>query len=246
MAASVLVARNTHSAPKDYMVPGAQQITLLSVQAEVDGSGAAGDFLPALQVLSPAGDVLWTGVPNSAITAGGSVSVSWFPGVNAATAPTVLNIPNTVYQVKITAGASSTFNAPGTGDTTIGESHNYYPDTFDVYDAGGTSAPEVLEKGTYWWDIQWVPFSDSGHTTLAPTPEDVSVRAGGVQDFIWFVPGTSGSWLTYSNGQGQSVGVWEAAAGATFDVTADNASGSDVYVVMNIRLAKLDKHYGGD
>ena len=39
-------------------------------------------IVPALQLLDPAGHVMWTAVdPSSAVAAGGSADVSWFPGV---------------------------------------------------------------------------------------------------------------------------------------------------------------------
>lgn len=81
MADVSLVARNIAGAPKDYLVPGAQEFILKAVTANVDGSGAAGAFLPALQMINPAGDVMWTAVARSVpVAAGASANISWFPG----------------------------------------------------------------------------------------------------------------------------------------------------------------------
>ena len=74
----VLIARATEAAPKDYVVPAAQEIEPLVVRADVDGTGAAGSFEPTLQVLSPAGDVI-VSVPAATVAAGGSASVTWAP-----------------------------------------------------------------------------------------------------------------------------------------------------------------------
>lgn len=79
----VLIARDTAAVPKDYLVPAAQEIEPLIVRADIDGSGAAGQFDPTLQVLSPAGDVIFT-VPASTVAAGGSASVTWAPFLRGA------------------------------------------------------------------------------------------------------------------------------------------------------------------
>lgn len=77
------------AAPKDYSIPAAQQILLLSVRASFDGTGAAGSFLPAVQILDNNGNVLVTAAdPNVSVVAGASADVSWFPGVKPATQTT--------------------------------------------------------------------------------------------------------------------------------------------------------------
>lgn len=75
-----IVNRATAAAPKDYTLPQSQEILIKAVRAEFDGTGAAGPFLPALQLVSNNGDVMFTAVLTSAsVAAGGSASVSWFP-----------------------------------------------------------------------------------------------------------------------------------------------------------------------
>lgn len=69
------------AAPKDYKLRGGQELLLIAATANVDGSGAAAAFLPALQMIDPAGNVMWTSVARSIpVAAGGSANVSWFPG----------------------------------------------------------------------------------------------------------------------------------------------------------------------
>lgn len=74
----VLIARSTEAAPKDYVVPAAQEIEPIVVRADIDGTGAASSFEPTLQVLSPAGDVILS-MPASTVAAAGSASVTWAP-----------------------------------------------------------------------------------------------------------------------------------------------------------------------
>lgn len=66
--------------PDDYLLPSGPDFLLKTVAANINGSGAAGAYLPALQVLTPSGAVVWTAVPDVAVAAGASVLVSWFPG----------------------------------------------------------------------------------------------------------------------------------------------------------------------
>lgn len=80
-----IVNRATTTAPKNYTLPQSQEILLKAVSADIDGTGAAGTFLPALQMVSNNGDVMWTAIDSSqTIAAGGSASVTWFPGVKGA------------------------------------------------------------------------------------------------------------------------------------------------------------------
>jgi len=71
-----------HAAPKQYMVAGAQEIILKGVTASFDGTLAAGDFVPAVQILDPGGHVVGTYTLGSTLAAGASADISWFPGVN--------------------------------------------------------------------------------------------------------------------------------------------------------------------
>lgn len=84
MASVPLRSTANVAAPKDYSIPAAQVIRLLSVRAEYDGSGSAAAWLPALQILDNNGNVLATAAdPAVSVAAGASADVSWFPGVKA-------------------------------------------------------------------------------------------------------------------------------------------------------------------
>lgn len=82
MASVPIRSTAVDAAPKDYSIPSAQQIRLLSVHAAFDGSGSGAAWLPAVQILDNNGNVLVTAAdPNVSVAAGGSADVSWFPGV---------------------------------------------------------------------------------------------------------------------------------------------------------------------
>lgn len=70
--------------PQDYTVAGAQTFDLQGVKADFDGSGAGGSFVPVVQILSPAGQVMAQAV-GSVILAGGSATVTFAPFLKSAT-----------------------------------------------------------------------------------------------------------------------------------------------------------------
>ena len=70
------------AAPKDYSIPTAQQIRLLSVTASYIDNGAASNWLPAVEILDNNGNVLCLAVDQGVtVTAGSNAEVSFFPGV---------------------------------------------------------------------------------------------------------------------------------------------------------------------
>lgn len=70
-------------APMDYKVPGAQEIAPKSVSASMDGTSAAAAWFPCLQLLDPAGNVMFSAIASSGVAAGASADVSWFPRVGS-------------------------------------------------------------------------------------------------------------------------------------------------------------------
>lgn len=74
----VIAAPAVATVPQDYVVPASQEIVPLVVTASIDGSGAGGQFLPTVEILSPAGQVIARCPTQSIVAAGGSADVSWF------------------------------------------------------------------------------------------------------------------------------------------------------------------------
>lgn len=69
------------AAPLDYKVPGAQEILPKAVSANMDGTSALVPWFPCLQLLDPAGNVMFSAVAPSSQAAGASADVTWFPGL---------------------------------------------------------------------------------------------------------------------------------------------------------------------
>lgn len=128
MASEPLRSTTIETAPKDYSIPNAQEIILLSVRAEFIDNGAGGDWLPAFQLLDNNGDVLATASDQGVkVTAGDDAEVSFFPGVKhaAAAAGGLTNLSVAFGRVNpsslpvVTAGAQTTI--PWDSVTIIGD-----------------------------------------------------------------------------------------------------------------------------
>lgn len=75
------------AAPNDYTVGADVELILKQVNALLDGSGAAGDFLPAVVLISDSGHTIGRYVDRSnPVAAGGSAEVTWFSGVKGGSA----------------------------------------------------------------------------------------------------------------------------------------------------------------
>ncbi len=79
-----VLVTGTAPAPTHFTIPGNGQITPRTVFATYDGTAAAGSFKPALKIISDAGATVGIYAADSAVAAGASADVSWFPGVTAA------------------------------------------------------------------------------------------------------------------------------------------------------------------
>jgi hypothetical protein len=81
-----ILASGTLAAPLDYVIPGAQEILIKAMAATFDGTGAGTTWQPAITLLAPGGKEVGTFPVGSALAAGASADVAWFPrgGVNAA------------------------------------------------------------------------------------------------------------------------------------------------------------------
>ena len=117
MPDAVIRADAIQAAPAGYKVPGAQEILVKSVRAVVDGSGAASSFDAVLQLIDPAGNIVWQAPTGVSIAAGGSADVTWFPGIAvtaaaaaaSSTSWAVCNFPGPA--VNVAAGGHATFGS---------------------------------------------------------------------------------------------------------------------------------------
>lgn len=125
------------SAPLDYKLSGEQEFYLAAVRAIFDGTGAAGSFLPAVQLLSPAGTVMWQ-TEGTTVLAGGSADASFFPLRRTTAAAATNNYAQTVLGI----ATANTLR----GYWRLGEAASPFADTSGY--SGGPNDMTVTAAGT--------------------------------------------------------------------------------------------------
>lgn len=154
MADIALVSQVVTSAPKDYQLPGAQELLLKAATANIDGTNAGGEFLPVLQLIDPGGHVMWTAFNRSLpVAAGASANVTWFPGGGIDSAGSngtgsgidSLTSPQGTLAVASPTGPATTIDMPTTGVTagTYGDASHVSEVTVDA-EGRVTAATSVL------------------------------------------------------------------------------------------------------
>jgi hypothetical protein len=82
-----ILGLGTSAVPLDYNVSGPQTLDLIAVKGDFDGSAAGVDFVPVVEIISPAGAVMATST-GPTITAGSSATVTFAPFLRGATSTT--------------------------------------------------------------------------------------------------------------------------------------------------------------
>jgi hypothetical protein len=143
--------------PSSYQVKDAEEIELKAVNADFDGSGAGGAWLPCVTIVSDAGEVIARAVDQSvSVAAGGSAEVSWFPRVRRRGAA-----PSTVIPCRLlgsgngntTLTVTLTDNVPATGTLHIVEAQI----TLGHQDPGSQPTAVSDSKGVAGWNRPAIP-----------------------------------------------------------------------------------------
>lgn len=80
MADKQILVTGSSDAPEGYTVPNTVELIPKAVSAVFDGTGASGNFVPIVEIVSDGGVVVAQS-PASQVSAGGQAEVSWFPRV---------------------------------------------------------------------------------------------------------------------------------------------------------------------
>jgi hypothetical protein len=239
-----ILAAGSASVPEAYTVPPLQEILVKFVSCTLDGTGASGDFLPMLSIIPPGGIGAGECPMLTTVAAGESAEVTWFPGGLTSTPPS-LNIPQIVYLGNWNAPAGTGDAEPGDGELTYTEVDNFYPDVFNIDTGTPTeNAPQILQVGYYWWDAVWNAFTDSSKTVVSPVADQLTITFGAGQFMVDTFSGLQPIFPTYSNGYGYAAGVFNINTGEDMPLIAANSAGSDIYVNLALRIARLDDNSG--
>lgn len=79
MADTTIAGLGTKAAPLDYKIPKALEVLPRSIKASFNGASAGGAFLPTVQIIADTNDVVGSYPVDTAVAAGASADVSWFP-----------------------------------------------------------------------------------------------------------------------------------------------------------------------
>lgn len=79
MPRDVQITPGVGAAPQAYSVPNATEIVPRAINATFDGAGAASSFLPTVEIISDGGVVVARCPCSTAVSAGGSAEVSFYP-----------------------------------------------------------------------------------------------------------------------------------------------------------------------
>lgn len=185
MADISIVASQVASAPQDYKLPGAQEILLRAVGCQVNGSSATGAFLPALQLIDPAGHVMFTAVNRALpVAAGGTALLSWFPGGGidsvGASAGGITGITSSAATLAVTSptGPTTNIDLPTTGVVagTYGDALDVAQITVDAEGRATTVAnvPIASGAGGGFVQVSKVQLTTGDQTTTSTSFTDVT------------------------------------------------------------------------
>jgi hypothetical protein len=148
MADASIVSTANVAAPEGYTLQGTNELLLKAVRATIDGSGTATAYLPALQLLDPNGNVMWTAV-GSTVAAGASADVSWFPDVGGggSTNITVLHLLDLVDFNPVTGKVAVTSTNPDNPTTIVSSSSVTYDGLTQVKIDFYASAADIDQRG---------------------------------------------------------------------------------------------------
>lgn len=121
----------TSSAPSTWTLPDALTVTLGALHATYDGTGAAGNFVPTVKIVSDSGHTVMTVVQDTTVTAGQTADASWAPFLRTATstAPTTgtnkaLHLfTNTGTVVAANSATTLSFDVVSSFDSTVYATH---------------------------------------------------------------------------------------------------------------------------
>ncbi len=114
MADTQIAPLGTVTAPADYTIPNAQEITLAAMFAHFDGSAAGTSWVPTLQIISDSGHTILEVPQDASVAAGSSVEASWAPFLRRATAAASGGVSGAMYEAGFfTAGLPTASLATG-------------------------------------------------------------------------------------------------------------------------------------
>lgn len=177
-ATQLIFTDNPGDLPATYRVPASMEIVLASVFARFDGSGAGGDFVPTLDLMSQSGQLMARVAVTQTLAAGDLARVTWAPFLRKAAAAPTPPPAGTVTQMLMGRSTTDIAAAPTVMvySAVLGGSDGTY---FQVNGAGNL---EILAQGVY--GLQW---STSNFVLSAGVTTSLAID-------VTPIAGTAGRW----------------------------------------------------
>ena len=205
------ILRAGGAAPFDYTIPPSAELILKAVSATVDGSGAAGAFLPTLIIESDAGEIVAeSDAPE--VAAGATTRASWFPFVGAQAAAAASTWQGTLAAEQF-VGTTQTVNA---GAQIIVSWDEIKVDSSGTFSAGiGGAHPWTINTaGIYLVTLQILPSPNWPTAAQGPVVFRPDVPVGTVVFTQWssYTPGSTniGSFGAVVSTYGTAPAAWAA------------------------------------
>lgn len=182
MADTQILPLGTSATPADYIVADAQTVTVGSIFAAYNGSGAAGSYVPTVDIISDSGHTVISVPHDNTIAAGSNANASWAPFLKTAAAapPTGVFVPH-LYGV---SGVQSIPNSTVT-DVNVGSVVQTSTTTFTWDTTGGSPLnlryTQPFTQGTFlfWFNFEWAGFAGDRYAEVVFS--DVSAFSGSYQ-----------------------------------------------------------------
>lgn len=213
--------------PADYDVPPTQEIIPKLASASYDGSGAGGDYIPTLQLVSPDLKVVGSFPFSTAVPAGESVDIAWFRGGSLAKTGAAAQL--VAVEASMTWGATSGFytfpsNDDGVGATGTGLVSPSFSEwlielsaTYAALSGGAVSLsvfnPDTVAHSAF---INWATVQDIASTQRQKFPVNpaVTLPPTSVTELTWGASTLPNTLLTITSG----AAAWT--AGGVYNITA--------------------------
>ncbi len=151
MADTQISPVGTVTAPSDWVVPNALEITLGALFAHFNGSGAAGDFVPTAQIISDSGATVVEIPMDGTVVAGSSVEATWAPFLRGAiVAP--LRVGARVYNSVAISTANAT-STPLTFDSERYDTGDFHSTTSNTGRLVARTAGQYIIGGHLRFDV---------------------------------------------------------------------------------------------
>lgn len=229
MADVALLAAGVEPTPFQYTVPGAQEIIPKTVRASFDGTGAAGSFVPTLELVAPNGFVLGSYSAAAILPAGSKADVSWFPaggggvavssGITEITSDTltVNNGTGPIVDIETTGGGGSITEITSLDDSvTVTDPTGPSVDLSVTFPANGLFYNDDAQTGNYFFST-----TTSEDADLYNPPVGISGHFGWVSETD--TDDVNGGLILQTIGQGDATGSYTALQLATERATLNGS-----------------------